>query len=183
MLPSFLLPAIAVAAPPLVVAVDEAEPGLRAWWRPGELVVAPKEGDPRSALRPLAGAVPTVLPADHAEWIDLLSDCVERAPTAAMPLGSETASASLEVSETNILIRIRVGERTVAEGALGRPAAPCSLHLGQADSLSGYELMLGWKTPSGVRGLTVFRVPETALDPMEASSAEPTGPDKGGLLP
>ncbi|MEC8422945.1 MAG: hypothetical protein VX000_04145, partial [Myxococcota bacterium] len=55
---------VALAAPPLVVAADEAEPGLRAWWRTGELIVAPAEGDPRPGVRPLEGTAPAALPPD-----------------------------------------------------------------------------------------------------------------------
>ena len=168
-----LLHARVLAAPPLVVSVDEAETGLRAWWRDGELIVAPAEGDPRPAVRPLRSPVPVALPPDRSGWIDLLTGCSEGPPTAAMPVGDATAiaQATKDAATGTVRLTVRLGPRLVAEGALGRPAEPCSLHLGQADALPGYELMLGWRTEMGLRGLTVFRVPETALDPMVPGSA------------
>jgi len=172
-----LLHARVLAAPPLVVSVDEAEAGLRAWWRDGELLVAPAEGDPRPAVRPLHSHVPVALPPDRSGWVDLLAACSEGPPTAAMPVGDATATAHARKDSTTgvVQLTVRLGERLVAEGTLGRPAEPCSLHLGQADALPGYELMLGWRTAAGLRGLTVFRIPETALDPM--------GPGASGPIP
>lgn len=168
MIPTLLTCAAALAAPPLVVAVDEAEPGLRAWWREGELLVAPPEGDPRPGVRPLVGPAPVVLPTDLAGWTPLLGECPERPPTAALPIGERTVTVGLTQTDQSLVLRMQIGERTVAEGALGRPAMACSLHVGQADALPGYEVLLGWRTAAGVNGLTVFRVPETALDPAEA---------------
>lgn len=166
MLPTLLTCAVALAAPPLVVAVDEAEPGLRAWWREGELLVAPPAGDPRPGVRPLVGPAPIVPPTELAGWTALHGECPERAPTAALPVGEHTATVNVEAAEQNLVVRLQLDERTIAEGALGRPARACSLHVGQADGLPGYEVMLGWQTAAGVQGLTVFRVPETALDPV-----------------
>jgi hypothetical protein len=171
MLPTLLTCAVALAAPPLVVAVDEAELGLRAWWREGELLVAPPDGDPRPGVRPLVGPAPVALPPDLQSWTPLLGECPERAPTAALPLGEQTAVVDVTSSEQSLVLHVKVGDRTVAEGALGRPATACSLHVGQADALPGYEVLLGWQTKAGVRGLTVFRVPEMSLDP--AVSAPP----------
>lgn len=171
MLATLLTCAAALAAPPLVVAVDEAEPGLRAWWREGELLVAPPAGDPRPGVRPLVGPAPVVLPQDLGGWTPLLGDCPERAPTAALPLGDETAMVDVTQTEHSLVLRVKVADRTVAEGSLGRPATPCSLHVGQADALPGYEVLLGWRTAAGVHGLTVFRVPEMSLDPAASAPA------------
>jgi hypothetical protein len=171
MLPTLLTSAVALAAPPLVVAVDEAEPGLRAWWREGEVLVAPPAGDPRPGVKPLVGPAPIVLPDDLEGWTPLLGECPERPPTAALPVGGRTATVLVDASEKNVMLQVKLEDRVIAEGALGRPAVPCSLHIGQADALPGYEVLLGWRTPAGVQGLTVFRVPETALDPAATAPA------------
>lgn len=171
MLPTLLMCTMALAAPPLVVAVDEAEPGLRAWWRDGELIVAPAAGDPRPGMRPLVGPAPVVLPPDLAGWTPLLGACPERPPTAALPLRAQTAVVSITTSDQALVLRVTVDDRVVAEGTLGRPATACSLHVGQADALPGYEVLLGWQTATGVRGLTVFRVPEMSLDPAATAPA------------
>lgn len=171
-----LLHATVLAAPPLVVSVDEAEAGLRAWWRDGELIVAPPDGDPRPAIRPLRSPAPVALPPDRSGWTDLLARCSDGPPIATMPVGDATATAeaTTDTGTGTVRLTVRLGERLVAEGALGRPAKPCSLYLGQADALPGYELLLGWRTAAGLRGLTVFRVPEMALDPMVPGTAVPS---------
>jgi hypothetical protein len=152
----------ALAVPPLVVAADEAETGLRAWWREGDLMVGPAEGDPRPAVRPLAGAAPSVLPENMDDWKPLLALCTPQPPPVAFALGEGRATALVTPTAGTLVVRVRVEDRVVAEGALGRPAVPCSLTVGQADTLPGQEVMLGWQTPAGVSGLTVFRIPDTA---------------------
>ncbi len=150
------------AVPPLVVAADEAEAGLRAWWKEGDLLVAPPAGDPRPGVRPLVGPAPVVLPAALDGWQPLLDTCSEAPDPPAFSLGERTARARVERTDSTLIVRVSVDDRVVAEGALGRPAEPCSLTVGQADALPGKEVLLGWRTAAGVTGLTVFRIPDTA---------------------
>jgi len=162
-----LASSVAAATPSLEPAADVAEPGLRTWWRPGELVVGVPGRSDRSALRPLVDPTPTALPSDLSSWTELGTSCTE-APEARLAVGGRTLRAVVHAPGAERIVQLKVGEAVIAQQTLGRPVTPCALHLGQADALAGLELMVAWVTADEtVRGLTVFRVPEAALAPTE----------------
>jgi len=162
-----LAPSVAAATPSLEPAADVAEPGLRTWWRPGELVVGVPGRSDRSALRPLVDPTPTALPSDLSSWTELGTSCTE-APEARLTSGSHTLTAVVHAPGAQRIVQLKVGDKVIAQQTLGRPVTPCALHLGQADALPGLELMVAWVTADeSVRGLTVFRVPEAAVTPAE----------------
>ena len=154
----------AAAAPPLVFVMDTAEPGLRAWWREGDLLLAPKEGDPRPAIRPLAGKASVVVPADMTGWTALGETCNDN-PHVDVDLDGVAAQVVAEGPWAEPKVRLLVGERVLAQARLGRPARLCDAHAGQLDGLPGPEVVVAWRFGDGdeeVRGITVFRIPDTA---------------------
>jgi hypothetical protein len=156
-----LCAAPAQALPPLLLAVDTADPGLRVFLRPGELLLAGPTGDDRAAVRPLAGPGPVPLPASLDGWSALHAPC-DGALTAAFSRDGRPAEARLAVSPAAVEATVWVEGRLVAQGALARPVTPCRLAVAEADALPGPEVIFTWTGPGGVRGLTVWRVPDTA---------------------
>lgn len=153
------------AAPPLVLAADVAETGLRAWWRPGELLVGQPAQPGQPGLRPLVSLTPMVLPQDLAEWATLGETCVTR-PESSADLDGQRVQARVTTSGEGPVIQVVAGEKVLAENALGRPARICEVLLAEADALPGPEVLVAWRlelqTGDELRGLTVYRVPETA---------------------
>lgn len=168
-----LLPPLAVlagspaaAAPPLMPAADVADEGLRAWWRQGELVVGKPDQPGRPGLRPLASLAPTVLPDDLPTWATIGEDCVPR-PESQADLEGQRVTARVLATAEGPVIQLLSGEQVLAENALGRPARVCEVLLAEADALPGLEVIVAWRMerapgPGELRGLTVYRVPETA---------------------
>lgn len=168
-LPSLLLLAAlapARAAPPLVLVADVAEEGLRAWWRAGELVVGKPAEPGRPGLRPLSSLLPAVLPDDLDRWAEVGEDCVPH-PESQADLEGQRVTARVLATSEGPLIQLVVGETLLAENAIGRPVRICEVLLAEADALPGLEVIVAWRMerapgPGELRGLTVYRVPETA---------------------
>lgn len=162
-MPSWLL-SLSLGLPPLVFVTDTAEPGLRAWWREGELLVAPTAASGRPGMRPLVGASPVPVPADLAAWTPLGLTCSSH-PKSQFTLDGRAALLTVSGAWDKPMLELTVEDRMVAAAPLGRPASVCGVHVGQADSLPGPEVMVSWRFGEGANqlyGLSVFRVPETA---------------------
>jgi hypothetical protein len=149
------------ALPPLLLAVDTADPGLRVFVRPGDLLLAGPTGDERPAVRPLLGPGPVPLPPSLDGWAALHAPC-DGGTSAAFLRDGKPAEARLSVGPAAVEVAVLVEGRRVAEGALARPVSPCRLVVAEADALPGPEVIFTWTGPGGARGLTVWRVPETA---------------------
>lgn len=163
---SFFLSSVAVAAPPLVPAADVADVELRAWWRAGELVVGMPDQAGRPGLRPLESLAPTVLPDDLDDWAAVGDSCVTR-PESRGDLDGQRVVAKVTASAEGPVIQLLSGKTLLAENALGRPARVCEILLAEADALPGPEVVVAWRMELGadqgeLRGVTVYRVPETA---------------------
>ena len=152
----------AFAASPLVPAYETLDCALRAWWRPGDLFVAPGAGDPRPGLHPLGSAVEAAAPPAGDGWQRIGERC-EPAASATFDLRGQTATVRLEGPWSAPLLRVRVGERIAAEQSLGHPAHLCALQVVEADATPGLEILLLWRAMPEVavaQGLTVFHLPE-----------------------
>lgn len=175
----FLLTSLALAAPPLDLAVDVAEAGLQAWWRPGELLVGvPGRGD-RTALRPLVDLNPTTLPSDLSGWTDLGTGCSTPA-RGELEVDGVSLSARIAGPPEQRVLLLEVDGELRAQQSLGRPVRPCAVRLGQADALPGVEIMVSWDFGEGAaatRGLSVFRVPEALVVPSPPAGAPPSSED------
>ncbi|NOY25449.1 MAG: hypothetical protein GXP62_06205 [Oligoflexia bacterium] len=157
---------VARATPPLVPAADVAEVGLHAWWRSGELVMGLPDREGRPGLRPLDSLVPVVLPDDLHEWAAVGETCVTR-PESGGEIDGQRVLAKVRATAQGPVIELLAGDQVLAENALGRPAQVCEVLLVQADKLPGLEVIVAWRMElgpdqPGLRGLTVYRVPETA---------------------
>jgi len=161
----YLLLLTALAAPPLMPAADVAEPGLQAWWKQGELLLGHPEQEGRPGLKPLVNLNPVVLPEDLAGWVRLGESCVPR-PESSREVEGERLTASVTASTEGPVVQVLSGERVVAQNALGRPAQVCEVLLAEADAIPGPEVIVAWRMElagqADLRGITVFRVPETA---------------------
>jgi len=155
----------AQALPPLVPAADLAQNGLQAWWKPGELMVGMPNEHGRPGMRPLVDLHPKLMPENQTGWTLLGESCPT--PThidgvfCGHRLRAEVAGDALHPT-----LRLLIEGRAVAENLLGRPALICDLHIGEADSVVGPELIVSWRPSkdSPMRGYTVYRIPE-ALHP------------------
>lgn len=161
-----LAPAAPSAAPPLLVAADLGEPGMKVWWRSGDLLTGSPAAAGRPGLRPLTTDGPITLPDDLSGWTPVGEDCAEP-PTATGTIDKTEVRVSVIADPTaHQIVRLTAGEHILAENTLGRPATVCSVTLAEADALPGPEILVSWRvgegTPAAIRGLTVFRVPETA---------------------
>lgn len=160
------------AALPLVLVADVADLGLRAWWRPGELVLGKPDEAGRPGLRPLVSLAPVVLPVDLESWAALGEACVSRPESRAREDGARLRAQVLASAEGPV-IQLLDGQELLATNALGRPAQVCDLLLAEADAMPGLEVIVSWRLELGgerpaegggaeLRGYTVYRVPETA---------------------
>jgi hypothetical protein len=159
-IPTLVLNA-SLATSPMPQVFETAEPGLRVWWREGDLLVAPPEGDPRPAIRPLAGLAPLILPEQMNDWNPLGLECSTE-PSAEFQLENTAATAYWMPPWTTPSVEVRYGEQVVASAALGRPLQPCAIVAANVDSIPGLELILLWQmtgTDAPIRGLTVLRIP------------------------
>lgn len=161
-----LLSGVLLATPPLVPAADVADLELRAWWREGELVVGMPDQAGRPGMRPLESLAPIVLPDDLTGWAAVGEACVTR-PESRADLEGQRVVARVTTAGEGPVIQLLAGRQVLAENALGRPARVCEVLLAQADALPGPEVIVAWrmelaKDGPELRGLTVYRVPETA---------------------
>ena len=155
----------AEALPPLVSAADIAQPNVVAFHRHGEFWVGAPNQPGRPGLRPLDDLQPRTLPSNLDDY-SLLGNTCTNPPTDNALFGGLPVTATVSGDTLHPVIRLHQEGRPIAQSLLGRPAAVCSLHLIEADSVPGPELVVVWDLPT-VRGYTVYRVPE-ALDPTEA---------------
>ena len=155
----------AQALPPLVKAVDVAQPNLQGFWRSGEFVVGMPHLPARPALRPLDGNRPLQLPEDMSIWTGIGQTC-ESSPRHKARLGGTSISAVVGGDALHPVVELRIGDRLVAEALLGRPATICEVKIMDADAIQGPEILVAWRLADDAqtRGFTVFRVPES-LDP------------------
>ena len=66
------------------------------------------------------------------------------------------------ISEKNKwTINIEIEKTVVAQGLLERPVRFCAIHVLEADSIKGPELILIWSLNQSLIGLTAMRIPET----------------------
>ncbi|MCK6504766.1 hypothetical protein L6R53_15400 [Myxococcota bacterium] len=154
------------AAPPLVLAADVADEGLRAWWRAGELVVGKPDEAGRPGLRPLVSLAPAVLPEDLSTWAAVGETCVPH-PESQADLEGQRVTARVLATAEGPVIQLVAGETLLAENAIGRPVRVCEVLLAEADAIPGLEVVVAWRMerapgPGELRGFTVYRVPETA---------------------
>lgn len=156
---------VALAALPLMPAADVAEPGLQAWWRPGELLLGHPDQEGRPGIKPLVGLTPLVLPEDLTAWVRLGETCVSR-PESSREIDGSRLTASVTASAEGPVVQVQSGDRVVAQNALGRPAQVCEVLLADADTIPGPEVIVAWRMEltgqAELRGYTVYRVPETA---------------------
>lgn len=155
---------LALAAPPLVSAVDVASPGLEVWWREGELLAGATQQPGRPGVRPLVDLAPIALPSDLSGWTPIGARCdtgaTDEGTLDGLPVVVEVAG-----NDDDPILQVRDGHRIVATSDLGRPARVCAVRLVQADDLPGLELVVVWRPldkESPVRGLTVYHVPDMA---------------------
>ena len=165
-LAALLLSPAPPAAPPLLVAADLGEPDMMVWWRSGDLLTGNPKAEGRPGLRPLATEGPTVLPDDLSGWTPVGESCTEP-PVATGTIDSADVKVTVIADPAaHQIVRLTAGKHILAENTLGRPATVCSVMLAEADALPGPEILVSWRvgegTDSAIRGLTVFRVPETA---------------------
>lgn len=159
-----LLPGWASALAPLVPAADVAEPGLVAWWKPGDLLVGHPDQEGRPGMRPLVSLVPLVLPTDLNGYTRLGGACVAQ-PESARVIGGRRLRATVTASAEGPVVQVLSGDRLLAVNALGRPALVCEVLLGDADSLPGPEVVVAWRmelSEGELWGVTVYRLPEAA---------------------
>lgn len=164
MSPLLLLTLTAQAACPLVPAFETLDTALRAWWRPGELFVAPGAGDPRPGFFPLNSRLEGTAPPAGEGWRRLGERC-DPAATATFTLQERPAVASLEGDWMAPILRVRVGERIAAELPIGHPAHLCALYVAEADATPGLEILVLWRNQAEVavpQGISVYRVPDAA---------------------
>lgn len=169
MLASFLLLLCSSGAvhaePPLILAADIGDRGMQIWWRPGELLVGDTASPTRPGLRPLISDAPLILPEDLSVWTPVGETCQDP-PRAEAMLDGQPVTVSIHTDPTQQqLVRLIASERLIAENTLGRPVQVCEIRLDEADPIPGHEVIVAWRFGEGVdqiRGLTVFRVPQTA---------------------
>ena len=153
------------AEPPLVLAADIGDRSMQIWWRPGELLVGDPTSPSRPGLRPLVSDAPLILPEDLSVWTPVGETCQDT-PRAEATLDGQLVTASIHTDPTQQQqVRLIASERLIAENTLGRPVQVCELRINEADSLPGPEVIVAWRFGEGeaqIRGLTVFRVPQTA---------------------
>jgi hypothetical protein len=157
-----LLFTLARATPPLVYVTDTADQGLRAWWRPGDLLVAGATGS--AGLRPLQAEPTAVVPADLSGWKALGARCASSAQARVALPGGE-AEVKVAGTEMAPLLRIERGGQTLAESPLGRPARVCELLVANLDATEGLELAVAWQMgdpKAPISGISLFRVPDVA---------------------
>lgn len=163
-LSALLFCASASATPPLVLAADVADAGLRVWWRVGDLLIGPPSGDPRPGMRPLIGPAEVAIPVDLAGWSALGETCAATL-SVTFPLDGEPATATAEGTWELPVIRLRSRGRVIAEAPLGRPGRVCEIAVGEADAVPGLEVLVTWRLGGGsseLRGLNIYRIPDTA---------------------
>jgi hypothetical protein len=153
------------ALPPLVLAADIAQDELQVWWKPGDLMVGMPNESGRPAMRPLIDLQPRTLPKSAAGWTLFGEACPAPKQIDGVFCG-HPVRAELTGDALHPKLRLLIDGRAVAENLLGRPAVVCSLHIGEADTVVGPELIVSWRPEkeSTIRGLTVYRIPE-ALHP------------------
>jgi hypothetical protein len=158
---SSLLLGAQLTTSPMPLVFEIAEPGLRVWWREGDLLVAPPEGDPRPAIRPLVGLAPVILPEKMDDWNPLSTTCSPD-PSAEFQLQGSDAQAHWMPPWTTPTVELRFETRVIASASLGRPLEPCTLVAANVDSIPGLELLVLWQM-EGVEaptlGLSVLRIP------------------------
>ena len=158
----FCLSTSALALPPLVTAVDIAQPGLTAYLKPGELWLGIPDEAGRPGLRPLVDLKPRPLPSSLSDFTTLGTEC-QAEPLDQAEFGGTPITARVAGDALHPVIQIERNERLIARSLLGRPATVCALHIAQADAVPGPELIVSWQM-GNIRGFTVYRVPES-LDP------------------
>lgn len=155
----------AQAEPPLVLAADIGAQGMMIWWRPGELLVGDPASSERPGLRPIISNAPLILPEDLSAWTAVGETCQDT-PHAEATLNGQPVTVSIHTDPTQQQqVRLIASERLIAETPLGRPVQVCEIRLSEADPLPGPEVIIAWRFGEGddqIRGLTVFRVPQTA---------------------
>jgi hypothetical protein len=153
------------ALPPLVPAADIAQDDLQTWWKPGDLMVGMPNENGRPAMRPLVDFHPRTLPKTSAGWTLIGEACPAPKQIDGLICG-HPVRAEITGDALHPKLRLIIDGRAVAETLLGRPAVVCSLHIGEADTVVGPELIVSWRPEkeSTIRGLTVYRIPE-ALHP------------------
>lgn len=164
MLTMLLFASVLHATPPLVLAADVAETGLRVWWRPGDLLIGPPAGDPRPGMRPLCGPAEVAIPTEISGWTALGATC-PGVLAHTFNLDGEPATATPEGTWEAPVIRLRSKGRVIAEAPLGRPGRVCEIAVGEADAVPGLEVMVTWRLGEGaseLRGLNIYRIPDTA---------------------
>lgn len=153
------------AAPPLILTRDVGGAGMQAWFKPGDLLVGTPNIAGRPGMRPLISDAQMVLPVDLEGWTPIGDTCQDP-PRATNTINNVQVTATVTVDPTGHQIaRLRAGDLILAEGAFTRPAQICALVLAEVDPLPGMELLIAWRLgdkPDDLRGLTVYRVPETA---------------------
>ena len=155
----------AAALPPLVVAADVARPGLKAWVKPGKLMIGAPDDDGKPAICPLDGVSPLQVPATLDEWTVIGAEC-QTPPEAVSSFVGAPIKAIGAGDAMHPVVQLLIDGRPVAEGLLGRPANICALHIAEVDAIPGPELIAAWQIPGtpAIQGYTVYRIPE-ALDP------------------
>ena len=159
--PLLLLPP-ALAAPPLLLAADIGEPGLRIWWRSGELLVGNTEQSDRPGLKPLVSDAPMVLPADLTGWSPVGETCQDPPRATLLHKGQSIVASVVTDPAEQQWVRLTAGDRVIAENTLGRPVSVCEIRVVDADLIPGPEVLIAWRFED-ISGLTVFRIPDTAL--------------------
>ncbi|MEL6346702.1 MAG: hypothetical protein AAFV53_26550 [Myxococcota bacterium] len=155
----------AFCAPPLILAGDVGGAGTRAWLKEGDLLVGTPDAPGRPGVRPLVSEAALVLPDDLTGWTPLGEACAED-PAATAKIDDTDVTAAVSVDPTGKqIVRLQAGELILAERVLARPATICQIVIAQADTLPGPELLILWRlgdNADDLRGVTVFRIPETA---------------------
>jgi len=168
----FCLSTHALALPPLVVAADVARPDLQAFWKDGDLLIGLPSEPGRPGQRPLQGHSPIQLPTNLSAWTAIGETC-EKTPRGEGQFGGVAIEAVAAGDAMHPKVELWMHGRPVARTLLGRPATICALHVLNADSVQGPELITAWRmdSPNPIRGFTVYRIPE-ALDPTPIASPD-----------
>jgi hypothetical protein len=120
-------------------------------------------------MRPLVDLQPKKMPEKSDGWTLFGESCPAPTQTDGVFCG-HPIRVEISGDELHPKLRLLINDRFVAENFLGRPALVCGLHIGEADSVVGPEIMVSWRPAkeSPMRGLTVYRIPEALHPPCEA---------------
>lgn len=137
---------------------------MQVWAKDGDLLAGNIAVPDRPGIRPLT-TPPTHLPIpdDLGEWTELGQECTVRAAAqSAGPDGYVVTVVTLPTSAQQV--QLTQHGVLLAENSLGRPVDICSIDILSADDIPGLEIVIIWQVEDEaqlLRGLSVFRIPET----------------------